>query len=81
MPSSEQADSRRVRRKINPATASVEDLLAHLATDPAAGLSPKEAERRLSASGVKPLYRTPARPFADCVKAVVKEPAIFVYFE
>ena len=78
MPSSEQADSRRVRRKINPATASVEDLLAHLATDPAAGLSPKEAERRLSASGVKPLYRTPARPFADCVKAVVKEPALWL---
>ena len=78
MPSSEQTDSRRVRRKINPATASVEDLLAHLATDPAAGLSPKEAERRLSASGVKPLYRTPARPFADCVKAVVKEPALWL---
>ena len=78
MPSSEQADSRRVRRKINPATASVEDLLAHLATDPAAGLSPKEAERRLSASGVKPLYRTPARPFADCVKAVVKEPTLWL---
>ena len=78
MPSSEQADSRRVRRKINPATASVEDLLAHLATDPAAGLSPKEAERRLSASGVKPLYRTPARPLADCVKAVVKEPALWL---
>jgi hypothetical protein len=49
MPSPEHTDSRRVRRKINPATAPVEELLSHLATDPAAGLSQKEAERRLDA--------------------------------
>lgn len=43
MSSNQQPRDRRVRRKINPATASVEELLTHLATDPAAGLSPKEA--------------------------------------
>ena len=74
----EQSRDRKVRRRINPATASVDELLTHLATDPAAGLSPKEAERRLSASSAGPLYRTPARPFADCVKAVVKEPALWL---
>ena len=69
MSSTPQPRDRRVRRKINPATASVEELLTHLATDPAAGLSPKEAERRLNASAAKPLYASHARSFADCVKA------------
>ena len=68
MPSPEQTDSRRVRRKINPATAPVEELLSHLATDPAAGLSQKEAERRLAASTAKPLYSAPTRSFAACLK-------------
>ena len=76
--SSEQGYGRRVRRKINPATATVEDLLAHLATDPAAGLSPMEAERRLYASAAKPLYRTPTRPLLDCIKSVLKEPALWL---
>ena len=78
MSSTEQPRDRRVRRKINPATASVEELLTHLATDPAAGLSPKEAERRLNASAAKPLYATHARSFADCVKAVSREPALWL---
>lgn len=78
MPSPEQTDSRRVRRKINPATASVEELLTHLATDPASGLSPKEAERRLNASAAKPLYAARARSFADCVKTVSREPALWL---
>ena len=41
--STEPTRDRKVRRRINPATASPEELLAYLATDPAAGLSPKEA--------------------------------------
>ena len=78
MPSPEQTDSRRVRRKINPATAPVEELLSHLATDPAAGLSQKEAERRLAASTAKPLYNAPTRSFAACLKRVAKEPALWL---
>ena len=78
MSTPEQSRDRKVRRRINPATASVEELLTHLATDPASGLSPKEAERRLTASAAKPLYRAPARSFADCVKAVVREPALWL---
>ena len=78
MPSPEQTDSRRVRRKINPATAPVEELLSHLATDPAAGLSQKEAERRRAASAAKPLYNAPTRSFAACLKRVAKEPALWL---
>ena len=78
MSSSEQTRDRKVRRRINPATASVEELIAHLATDPASGLSPKEAERRLRASTAKPLYRAPVRRFSDCVKQTVKEPALWL---
>lgn len=78
MPSPEQTDSRRVRRKINPATAPIEELLTHLAADPAAGLSQKEAERRLSASAAKPLYRTPPRRFWDHLKRVFREPALWL---
>lgn len=78
MPSPEQTDSRRVRRKINPATAPIEELLSHLATDPASGLTQKEAERRLAASAVKPLYSAPARGFAACLKKVAKEPALWL---
>ena len=74
----EQSRDRKVRRRINPATASVDDLLTHLAVDPSSGLSPKEAERRLAASAAKPLYRAPARSFADCVKSVVREPALWL---
>ena len=78
MPSPEQNRDRKVRRKINPATASVEELVSHLATDPASGLSPKEAERRLQASAAKPLYRLPSRRFLDCIKQTVKEPALWL---
>ncbi len=78
MPSPEQNRDRKVRRRINPATATVEELIAHLATDPASGLSPKEAERRLRASAAKPLYRTPARRFSDCAKQTAKEPALWM---
>ena len=78
MPSPEHTDSRRVRRKIHPATASVEELLTHLATAPASGLSPKEAARSLNASAARPLYAARARSFADCVKTVSRAPALWL---
>ena len=68
----------KVRRRINPATATVEEVLTHLATDPASGLSHKEAERRLSASMARPLYRTRPRSLATCIKTVLKEPALWL---
>lgn len=78
MSSPEPNRDRKVRRKINPATAPVEELLTHLAADPAAGLSQKEAERRLSASAAKPLYRTPPRRFGDHLKRISREPALWL---
>lgn len=78
MSTSDQDRAKRVRRRINPATASVEELLNHLATDPASGLSPQEAERRLAASTAKPLYRAPARRYTDCLKRVIREPALWL---
>ncbi len=78
MPSPEQNRDRKVRRKINPATAPTEELLTHLATDPSSGLTQKEAERRLAASAAKPLYRTPARRYPDCLKRVIREPALWL---
>lgn len=76
--SSEQGRGPKVRRRINPATASVEELLTHLATDPASGLSHKEAERRLAASMTRPLYRTRPRSIVACVKTVLREPALWL---
>lgn len=78
MPSPESGRDRKVRRKINPATASPEELLSHLATDPSSGLSPKEAARRLAASSAKPLYRAPARLFRVCLKKVLRDPALWL---
>ncbi len=66
------------RRKINPATCDLEDLLHHLSTDPIKGLSPKEAERRLINRTAAPLYRTTARRFADCLKRVLREVVLWL---
>ena len=77
-PESASGKGSKVRRRINPATASVEEVLTHLATDPASGLSHKEAERRLSASMAGPLYRARSRSLATCVKTVLKEPALWL---
>lgn len=78
MSSPRQNRDRRVRRKINPATAPAEELLSHLAVDPSSGLSQKEAERRLSASAAKPLYRSTVRPFHVCLRRVLREPALLL---
>ncbi len=78
MPSPDHGRDRKVRRKINPATAPVEELLRHLATDPASGLSQKEAERRSAASTARPLYRTPARSYPACLKRMAREPVLWL---
>ena len=77
MPSPEHTPDRKVNR-INPATATAEELIRHLATDPATGLSPKEAERRLTKSTAKPLFSAPARTYADCLRQVIREPAFWM---
>ncbi len=78
MPSPEQDRTRRVRSPIDPATATADDLLAHLAADPTTGLSPKEAARRLENGEASPLFRKPARRYADCVKKTIREPALWL---
>lgn len=78
MSSPEQSRGHKIRRKINPATASVEELLSHLAVDPSTGLSQKEAERRQVASDANPLYRVPARSFPLCLKKTFREPTLWL---
>lgn len=78
MPSPEQERTGRVHRPLNPATASMEELLAHVATDPVSGLSQKEAERRLENSTALPLFRKQRRTFASCVRQTVREPALWL---
>ncbi|MBQ3508350.1 MAG: hypothetical protein IJA91_07360, partial [Clostridia bacterium] len=78
MPSPEQERTQRVRRPIHPATVTVDALLAHLATDPVAGLSPKEAARRLAASEALPLFRKQPAGYATCLKRVIREPALWL---
>ncbi len=78
-PGSASDRERTVRRKINPATCSEEELLAHLATDPVVGLSPKEAARRRDHSVAAPLFKTTARPYLACLKASMREPALWLF--
>ncbi len=78
MSSTEHHRGSKARRKINPATCSVSELLSHLGTDPSAGLSPKEAERRLSLSQAKPLFRADALSFPRCLRTVIREPALWL---
>lgn len=66
------------RRRIDAATASAEELLTHLAVDPARGLSPKEAERRLAKSTAKPLFSTPAPSYLSCLGRTLREPALWL---
>ncbi len=78
MSSSASQPNRKAHRRIHPATCSVEELLRHLATDPAAGLSPKEAARRQANSTASPLYRTTARRFSECLKRTCREVALWL---
>ncbi len=80
MPSPTQDRQKTVRRKVNPATSPIEELLAHLATDPASGLSPKEAERRLGAASTAetPLYTTTQGSFSHYLGRALREPALWL---
>ncbi len=69
---------RRVRRRLNPATCTEEELIAHLATDPATGLSHKEARRRQTAITAVPLYRTTDCRFSLALRRVLREPALWM---
>ena len=77
MPSSTNA-AQGGRTRIDPATATVEELIAHLSTDPVAGLSPKEAERRVSARDPAPLFRKTPRRFAACLRLSLRDPALWL---
>lgn len=65
-------------RRIDPAATSAAELVSSLGVDPAQGLSPKEAERRLAASSARSLFVKPPRSLAECLKQVAKEPALWM---
>ena len=54
------------------------ELLERLSTDPASGLSLKEAERRLTNSTASPLFRKKPRRYAECVRQTIREPALLL---
>ncbi len=66
------------RRKVNPATSSAEELLAHLGVNPAEGLSPKEAERRRIRSTAAPLFRNPPPRFSEGLARAFREPVLWM---
>ncbi len=66
------------RRRPDPATAPLDELLAHLATDPTVGLTPKEAARRCAHSTATPLYATTARRPSACFGRVLREPVLWM---
>ncbi len=65
-------------RKINPASCSQEELLAYLGTDPAMGLSPKEAERRRLRDPVEPLFSRTIPRFSSCLGRAFREPVLWM---
>lgn len=78
MPSQETNHAHKGRKKINPATSSVEELLAHLSVDPAVGLSQKEAGRRKEKSDAAPLFNTPRPRFSSLIKRLIGDPALWL---
>ncbi len=71
-------DTASSRHKINPATCSREELLRHLSTDPATGLSAKEAEKRLQRRRASPLHGTTAQGFSAYLKRAFREPVLWI---
>ncbi len=65
-------------RRPESATASREEWLAYLATDPDRGLSGREADRRRDRSAARPLFTTTARRFATCLVAALREPVLWI---
>lgn len=78
MPTAATDKTKKVRRKINPATCTPEELLSHLAVDPAQGLSHSEAAKRRTHSTATPLYCTTALPYSAHLKRVLREPALWM---
>ena len=78
MPSSTPGAEAPRRSNINPATASREELLARLATDPSTGLSQREAERRLLHSRATPLYATATPKASACFARALREPVLWL---
>ncbi len=78
MPSPTSDRTETPRRKINPATCTREELCRHLGTDPAVGLSPKEAERRHMHSMATPLFGTVAPRFSMCLKRSFRDPVLWI---
>ncbi len=73
---------RRTRRRINPAAMPPGVLLRHLGTDPDAGLSPREAEKRLNpltAARRLPLFRTDTLSPTECIRRLCREPVLWLF--
>ncbi len=62
----------------DPARISREELLRHLAVDPAVGLSAREAELRRDRMQEKPLFATTDKPFLQCLLSVLREPVLWI---
>ncbi len=65
-------------RRIDPATAHVEDLAAYLDTDLHEGLSPKEAEKRLLCHGQGGLFAMEKIRLSACIIPILKEPVMWL---
>lgn len=65
-------------RRLDPASCSVEELCQCLSTDPAHGLSHKEAERRLEKERRIPLFGTTEKPFKAHLKNAFREPSLWL---
>lgn len=78
MPSPDATYTDMPRNRQDPAAVPVEELIARLGTDPAKGLSAKEAESRRAKSTAGSLFVKPPRRFADCLKQIAREPAFWM---
>ena len=65
-------------RKVDLAALPTEELVSRLGVDPIKGLSHKEAEHRLSSADSGSLFVKPPRRYAECLKQVFKEPAMWM---
>ncbi len=62
----------------DPSRASREELLRYFAVDPEIGLTGREADRRRDRTTAKPLFGTTAKPFPQCLLAVLREPVLWI---
>ena len=78
MPSPDTTYTDMPRNRQDPSSVPLEELIARLGTDPAKGLSPKEAESRRAKSTAGSLFVKPPRRFTDCLKQIAREPAFWM---